>query len=56
MNLRYRLIITLISDGAHYPLCMNRMNVFGEKVIHCHKQPGFKYRHDIVKDVLYDVL
>ncbi|GJW40937.1 hypothetical protein Tco_0066782, partial [Tanacetum coccineum] len=24
--------------------------------VHCKELPGFKYRHDLVRDVLYDVL
>ncbi|GJW95379.1 ribonuclease H-like domain-containing protein [Tanacetum coccineum] len=29
---------------------------FGEHAVHCKELPGFKYRHDLVRDVLYDVL
>ncbi|GKA91902.1 hypothetical protein Tco_0813827 [Tanacetum coccineum] len=31
-------------------------NSFGEHAVHCKELPGFKYRHDLVRDVLYDVL
>ena len=30
--------------------------MFGEHAIHFKELPGFKYRHDLVRDVLYDVL
>ncbi|GKD19930.1 hypothetical protein Tco_1209088, partial [Tanacetum coccineum] len=32
------------------------LDSFGEHAVHCKELPGFKYRHDLVRDVLYDVL
>ncbi|GJR29728.1 hypothetical protein Tco_1105960 [Tanacetum coccineum] len=32
------------------------LDSFGEHAVHYKKLPGFKYRHDLVRDVLYDVL
>ena len=32
------------------------MNIFGEHVVHCQRQPNFKYLHDMVRDVLYDII
>ena len=29
---------------------------FGEHMVHCKEIHGFKYRHDLVRDVLFDVL
>jgi hypothetical protein len=28
---------------------------FGEHAVHCRELPGFKYRHDFVRDVFFDV-
>ncbi|KAJ0799682.1 putative exostosin [Helianthus annuus] len=39
------------------PVCRKAcLNSFGEHAIHCKELPGFKYRHDWVRDVLCDVL
>ena len=32
------------------------MDSFGDHAVHCKELPGFKYRHDWVRDVLCDVL
>ncbi|KAJ0789034.1 putative exostosin [Helianthus annuus] len=32
------------------------LDFFGEHTVHCKELPGFKYRHDLVRDVLHDVL
>ncbi|MCI38670.1 auxilin-like protein, partial [Trifolium medium] len=32
--------------------CLDR---FGEHAVHCRELPSFKYRHDFVRDVLFDV-
>ena len=31
------------------------LDTFGEHVIHYKELPGFKYRHDFVRDVLFDI-
>jgi len=37
-------------------VCRNAcLNTFGEHVVHCKELPGFKYRHDFVRDVLFDI-
>ncbi|GJT24318.1 hypothetical protein Tco_0894255 [Tanacetum coccineum] len=39
------------------PVCRKVcLDSFGEHAVHCKELPGFKYRHDLVRDVLYDVL
>jgi hypothetical protein len=30
-------------------------NIFGEHAVHCRELPDFKYRHDLVRDVLFDI-
>ena len=32
------------------------LDKFGEHAVHCKDLPGFKYRYDLVRDVLWDVL
>jgi hypothetical protein len=32
------------------------LDTFGEHVVHCKELPNFKYRHNFVKDVLFDIL
>jgi hypothetical protein len=54
--LSYRLMIPLFVDGDVCPKCKVKMDPYGDHAIHCQKQPGFKYRHDLVRDVLYDTL
>ena len=55
--LKYRLMIQLypIDGTCHMPNCRKPLDVFGEHVVHCKELPGFKYRHDLVLDVLCDV-
>ncbi|KAK2439212.1 hypothetical protein QL285_023907 [Trifolium repens] len=31
------------------------LNTFKEHAVHCRELPGFKYRHDLVRDVLFDI-
>jgi len=31
------------------------MDTFGEHVVHCKEFPGFKYRHDFVRDIFFDI-
>ncbi|GKB04239.1 hypothetical protein Tco_0832382, partial [Tanacetum coccineum] len=54
--LKYRLMIPLfpVDDYAQLPQVCLDFN--GEHAVHCKELPGFKYRHDLVRDVLYDVL
>ncbi|KAJ0468913.1 hypothetical protein HanIR_Chr14g0702081 [Helianthus annuus] len=35
-----------------HKLCLDS---FGEHAVHCRELPGFKYRHDLVRDVLFDI-
>ncbi|KAK2385189.1 hypothetical protein QL285_072455 [Trifolium repens] len=38
------------------PVCRKAcLDKFGEHAVHCRELPGFKYRHDLVRDVLFDV-
>ncbi|KAJ0483535.1 putative exostosin [Helianthus annuus] len=39
------------------PVCRKAcLDSFGEHAVHCKELLGFKYRHDLVRDVLHDVL
>jgi hypothetical protein len=31
------------------------LDKFGEHAVHCRELSGFKYRHDLVRDVLFDI-
>ncbi|KAL7587980.1 hypothetical protein Lser_V15G37869 [Lactuca serriola] len=53
--LRYRLMIPIFSIEEICPVCRNAcLDTFGEHAVHCRELPGFKYRHDVVRDVLFD--
>ncbi|GJZ30128.1 hypothetical protein Tco_0575175 [Tanacetum coccineum] len=55
--LKYRLMIPLFLVDEPCPVCRKVcLDSFGKHVVHCKELPGFKYRHDLVRDVLYDVL
>ncbi|GKA31056.1 hypothetical protein Tco_0717361 [Tanacetum coccineum] len=55
--LKYRLMIPLFPVDEPCPVCRKVcLDSFGEHAVHCKELPGFKYRHDFVRDVLYDVL
>ncbi|KAM0011498.1 putative exostosin [Helianthus debilis subsp. tardiflorus] len=55
--LKYRLMVPLFPVDDLCPICRKScLDSFGEHAIHCKELPGFKYRHDLVRDVLYDVL
>ncbi|GJU74313.1 hypothetical protein Tco_1265718 [Tanacetum coccineum] len=54
--LKYRLMIPLFSVDAICPVCRKAcLDSFGEHAIHCKELPRFKYRHDMVRDVLFDI-
>ena len=53
--LRYRLMIPIFSIEKICPVCRKAcLDTFGEHAVHCRELPGFKYRHDVVRDVLFD--
>ncbi|KAJ0626410.1 putative exostosin [Helianthus annuus] len=55
--LKYRLMVPLFPVDDPCPVCRKScLDTFGEHAIHCKELPGFKYRHDLVRHVLYDVL
>ncbi|GKA04893.1 hypothetical protein Tco_0684013 [Tanacetum coccineum] len=55
--LKYRLMILLFPVDEPCLVCRKVcLDSFGEHAVHCKELPGFKYKHDLVRDVLYDVL
>lgn len=55
--LKYRLMIPLFPVDEPCPICRKVcLDSFGDHAVHCKELPGFKYRHDLVRDVLHDVL
>ncbi|GJZ35447.1 hypothetical protein Tco_0581264 [Tanacetum coccineum] len=49
-------MISLFSVDAICSVCRKaRLDFFGEHAVHCKELPGFKYRHDMVRDVLFDI-
>ncbi|KAL8265286.1 hypothetical protein R6Q59_023416, partial [Mikania micrantha] len=55
--LKYMLMIPLCPADEPCPVCHKVcLDYFGEHAVHCKELPGFKYRHDFVRDVLCDVL
>ncbi|KAK2361377.1 hypothetical protein QL285_086534 [Trifolium repens] len=54
--LRYRLMIPLFHVDEVCPVCRKAcLDTFGEQATYCRELPGFKYRHDLVRDVLFDI-
>ncbi|GJZ38258.1 hypothetical protein Tco_0584449 [Tanacetum coccineum] len=49
-------MIPLFPVDAICPVCRKAcLDSFGEHAVHCKELPGFKYRHDMVRDVLFDI-
>ncbi|GKC30428.1 hypothetical protein Tco_1037722 [Tanacetum coccineum] len=54
--LKYRLMISLFPVDAICPVCRKTcLDSFGEYAVHCKELTGFKYRRDMVRDVLFDI-
>jgi len=54
--LRYHLMIPLFPIDVVCPVCHKScLDTFGEHVVHCKELPDFKYRHDFVRDVRFDI-
>ncbi|PNY15245.1 auxilin-like protein [Trifolium pratense] len=54
--LRYRIMIPIFPIDEVCPVCRKAcLDQFGEHAVHCKELPGFKYRHDFVRDVLCDI-
>ncbi|GKD06541.1 hypothetical protein Tco_1181515 [Tanacetum coccineum] len=54
--LKYHHMIPLFPVDAICPVCRKAcLDSFGEHVVHCKELPGFKYRHDMARDVLFDI-
>ncbi|KAL6531909.1 hypothetical protein OROMI_028272 [Orobanche minor] len=54
---KYRLMIPIYPCDTRCPACITGcLDTYGEHAVHCKVDPGFKHRHDHVRDTLYDVL
>nr|GEV09763.1 putative reverse transcriptase domain-containing protein [Tanacetum cinerariifolium] len=54
--LKYRLMISLFSIDAICPVWRRAcLDSFGEHAVHCKELSGFKHRHDMVRDVFFDI-
>nr|GEX89906.1 ALA-interacting subunit 5 [Tanacetum cinerariifolium] len=54
--LKYRLMTSLFSVDKICLVCRKAcLDSFEEHAVHCKDLSSFKYRHDIVRDVLYDI-
>ncbi|GKE13515.1 hypothetical protein Tco_1417066 [Tanacetum coccineum] len=54
--LKYRLMIPLFPVDVICPVCRKTyLDSFGKHAVHRKELPGFKYRHDRVRDVLFDI-
>jgi hypothetical protein len=48
-------MIPLFPKDKVCPICRKAcLDTFGEHAVHCMELTGFKYRHDLVRDVLFD--
>ncbi|KAF5770941.1 hypothetical protein HanXRQr2_Chr14g0665051 [Helianthus annuus] len=54
--LNYRLMISLFPIDEVCPVYHKAcLDSFREHVVHCRELPEFKYRHDLVRDVLFNI-
>ncbi|MCH92237.1 auxilin-like protein [Trifolium medium] len=54
--LKYRLMIPLFPIDEVFPVCRKAcLDNFEEHAVHCRELPGFKYKHNFVRDVLFDI-
>ena len=54
--LRYRLMFPLFPIDEVCPVCRKAcLDTFGEHVIHCRELLDFKYRHQFIRDVFFDI-
>ena len=54
--LKYRPMITLFPIDEVCPVCCKTcLDRFGEHAVYCRELPSFKYRHDFVRDILFNV-
>ncbi|GJY44660.1 putative reverse transcriptase domain-containing protein [Tanacetum coccineum] len=54
--LKYHLMILLFSVDAICPVCRKAcLDSFGEHTVHCKELTGFKYLHDMVRNILFDI-
>nr|GEU99855.1 auxilin-like protein [Tanacetum cinerariifolium] len=54
--LKYRLMISLFLVDAICHVCREAcLDSFGKHAVHCKELSGFKYRHDMVRDVFFDM-
>ncbi|KAJ0576796.1 putative exostosin [Helianthus annuus] len=55
--LKCRMMVPFFPVDDPCPVCRKScLDFFGEHTVHCKELLGFKYRHDLVRDVLHDVL
>ena len=55
--LKYRLMIPIFPSDEICPVCCKTcLDSFREHAVHCKELSGFKNRHNMVKDVLIDIL
>lgn len=54
--LKYRIMITLfLIDEVFHTFRKAWLDTFGEHTIYCKELSRFKYRHDFVKNVLFNI-
>ncbi|GKE99990.1 hypothetical protein Tco_0023341 [Tanacetum coccineum] len=55
-TLKYRLMISLFFVDEICSVCRKAcLDSFGGHAVHCKELSGFKYRHDMVRNVIFDV-
>ncbi len=55
--LKYYLMIPMFPVDEPCPVCKKAcLDKFGKHAFSCKEMSGFKYRHDLVRDALWDVL
>lgn len=51
----YRLGIPLFVENGLCTSCNKSMDMFGDHALHCAKDLGSKFRHDLVRDIVVDI-
>ncbi|CAL5205304.1 unnamed protein product [Lathyrus oleraceus] len=53
---KYRIMIPLFHVDEICPVCRKAfLNTFGKHLVHCKELLEFKYRHDLVRDIIFDI-
>ncbi|KAL5713679.1 hypothetical protein ACHQM5_015733 [Ranunculus cassubicifolius] len=56
-SLCYRMGVPLFQEGGYCPSCHKKvMDKYGDHAVACGSEIGYKYRHNLVRDTLFDIM